>query len=631
MNILRGAVVVALLLAIAVGLPAQSRTFPVDEIKPGMVGIGRTVFEGDRLEEFKVHIIGVLRNSIGPRRDLILARLEGGPLANTGVIAGMSGSPVYIDGRLVGAVSYSLGQFSKEPIAGITPIGEMTADATLPGPRRQASRVDLQMPLTPESLRASLRQAFSWIRPFADSPSDVQVFGDRSVNAGIGTMLRPIATPLSFGGFDPGVIDPIVSAFRDQGFVPIMAGAEQVALAQSQASSAQSRPNSALQSNGSTLPAARLRPGDPIGVGLMNGDFEVGATGTVTEVDGDRVYAFGHPFYQLGPTQFPMTRAHVFTVLPSLAASQKIASTGEVVGIVQQDRATTIAGTLGPGPSMIPVTLTLNSERGTRKSFNIGIVRDQLFTPLLAYVAILNTLTSYERQNGAATYALKGAATLKKYGKVNFEDLFTGDQPSVGAAASIVAPINLLMRNAFEDVDIEGLNLEIDASEQPRSATLDRVWVDGTRVRAGGPATLKVLLRTYRGDEITKDVTIQIPPNARGSVQVMVADGLRLSQWESRELQVQPMQTHGLPQMIRALNSTRKNNRLYVRLVSRDDGAVVKGEPLAALPSSVLAVMESDRNGGSFRPLQSALVGEWEITPGLAVTGSRTLTLPLEE
>ena len=616
MNILRGTVVIALLLAVAAGLPAQTRTFPVDEIKPGMVGIGRTVFEGDRLEEFKVNIIGVLRNSIGPRRNLILAKLEGGPLANTGVIAGMSGSPVYIDGRLVGAVSYSLGQFSKEPIAGITPIDEMTADATLPGPRRQAARVDLQMPLTQDSLRASLRQAFAWIRPFADSPSDVQVFGDQSVNAGIGTMLRPIATPLSFGGFDPGVIDPVVSAFRDQGFVTIMAGAEQLALSQA-------------QSNGSRLPA--LRPGDPIGVGLMNGDFEVGATGTVTEVDGNRVYAFGHPFYQLGPTQFPMTRAHVFTVLPSLASSQKIASTGEIVGIVSQDRATTIAGTLGPGPSMIPVTLTLNAERGTRKTFNIGIVRDQLFTPLLAYVAILNTLTSYERQNGVATYAMKGAATLKKYGKVNFEDLFTGDQPSVGAAASVVAPINLLMRNAFEDVDIESLNLEIDASEQPRSATLERVWVDGTRVRAGGPATLKVLLRTYRGDEVTRDVTIQIPPNARGSVQVMVADGLRLSQFEARELQVQPMQATGLPQMIRVLNSARKNNRLYVRLVTRDDGAVVKGEPLAALPSSVLAVMESDRNGGSFRPLQSALVGEWEITPGLAVTGSRTLTLPLEE
>jgi len=207
----------ALLVFVAAGLPAQSKNFPVDELRPGMVGVGRTVFEGDTLEDFKVHIIGVLRNSIGPRRDLILARLEGGPLAKTGVIAGMSGSPVYIDGRLVGAVSYSLGQFATEPIAGITPIAEMIEAATLPAPRRQAARVDLPIPFTQDTLRAFLKQAFSWTRPFADSPSDVQVFGDSTLNPGIGSLLRPIATPLAMGGFDPYVIDPVAGAFRDQG------------------------------------------------------------------------------------------------------------------------------------------------------------------------------------------------------------------------------------------------------------------------------------------------------------------------------------------------------------------------------------------------------------------------------
>ena len=219
----------ALCLFLTAGLPAKSQTFPVDELRAGMVGIGKTVFEGDRIDEFTVHILGVLRNVIGPRRNLILARLEGGPLANTGVIAGMSGSPVYIDGRLVGAVSYSLGQFSKEPIAGITPIDEMTEAATFAGPRRQATRVELQVPLTPESLSASLRQAFSWMRPFADSPADVQVFGDATLNAGIGTLLRPIATPLTLGGFDASVIDPVAAAFRDQGFVPVMAGSSLLA------------------------------------------------------------------------------------------------------------------------------------------------------------------------------------------------------------------------------------------------------------------------------------------------------------------------------------------------------------------------------------------------------------------
>src|SRR3954449_5806622 len=210
----------ALLLFVSAGVPAQSRTFPVDELRPGMIGVGRTVFTGDKLEDFKVEILGVLRNSIGPRRDLILAKLEGGPLAKTGVIAGMSGSPVYIDGRLVGAVSYSLGQFATEPIAGITPIAEMVDATSLPARPRQTA-LDLPVPFTSDTLRASLKQAFSWVRPFADSPADVQVFGNSSVNPGIGAMLRPIATPLALGGFDTSVMDPVIGAFRDQGFAPV--------------------------------------------------------------------------------------------------------------------------------------------------------------------------------------------------------------------------------------------------------------------------------------------------------------------------------------------------------------------------------------------------------------------------
>ena len=604
--------IAVLVVCLVGGLPAQTRIFPVDDLRPGMVAIGRTVFEGERLDEFKAHILGVLRNVIGPRRNLILARLEGGPLANTGVIAGMSGSPVYIDGRLVGAVSYSLGQFAKEPIAGITPFNEMLEAATLPTPRRQAARVELTMPLSQDSLRAALSQAFAWAKPFADSPSDVQLLGGATINAGIGTLLRPIATPITLGGFDTSVADPVIGAFRDRGFLPVMAGG-------------------AAQQDASAAPPRPLRPGDPIGVALMSGDLELGATGTVTEVDGDRVYAFGHPFYGLGPTAFPLTRAHVHVVLPSLISSMKIASTGDVIGTVLQDRATTIAGTLGPGPSMIPVTLNLQAARGTRKTFKMAMVRDQLFTPLLAYLSILNTLTSYERENGVASYAVRGTAQVKNHTPLAFEDLFSGDQPSVGAAASVVTPINVLLRNSFEDVEIDALTLDIDASEQSRSATIERVWLDGTRARPGSTVNIKVLLRSYRGEEILKSLPLQVPASARGSLSVMVADGIRLSQWEARELQVQPLQTRGVPQMLQVLNSARKNNRLYVRLITRDGGAIVKGESLAALPPSVLAVMEADRSGGSFRSLQSAVLGEWEIPTDLAVSGSRTLTLPLED
>ena len=276
-----------------------------------------------------------------------------------------------------------------------------------------------------------------------------------------------------------------------------------------------------------------LRPGDAIGVSLLSGDLQIGATGTVTEVDGNRVYAFGHPFYGLGPTQFPMTRANVITVLPSLSSSSKIAAPGAVIGTIQQDRATTIAGTLGDGPALIPLTINLKSERGTRKTFTMGMVSDQLLTPLLAYSAIHDVLTSYERQNGTASYAIRGTATVKKYGAISFEDLFTGDQPSAAASAYVVAPINFVLRNSFEDVDLEAVTLEVDASEQPRSATLERAWIDGTRPKPGSTVTLKVLLRTYRGEQVTKSVPVQIPPNARGSVSMMVSDGTRLTQWEN--------------------------------------------------------------------------------------------------
>jgi len=596
----------AVALAVA-GLPAATERFPIEDVRPGMTGVGRTVFEGDRLDEFQVHIIGVLRNVIGPQRNLVLARLEGGPLADTGVIAGMSGSPVYIDGRLLGAVSYSLGAFSKAPIAGITPIDEMTEVAAMNTPRRQLARVDVAVPLTVDGLRDSVRQAFAWLRPFADRPEDARLIGgDGGIGPGVGTLLRPIATPLTLSGFSAGTIAPLAAALQDAGLPATVArGADDPA-----------------------DPPAPLRPGDPVGVTLLDGDLEIGATGTVTHVDGDAVYAFGHAFYNLGPTQFPMTRARVHTVLPSLQSSMKIASMGQVIGTIRQDRSTAIAGTLGEGPPLIPITLRLTSERGINRTMRLRVVNDQLFTPLMTYLSIVETLTSYERQTGAASYVIRGSATLKDRGALAFENLFSGEQASAGAAGYVMTPINVLLRNAFEDVRIEALDLEIVASEEPRTATLERAWIDSARVRAGTDVPLRVLLRTYRGEEVTRTVPIRIPPNARGAVSVLVSDAARLAQVEGREASAS--RTRDLPQMLRVLNDVRKSNRLYVRLVSADGGAVVRGETLESLPSSVLAVMEGDRSGGSFRSLGASLSGDWEIPMDYVVEGSRTLTLPLD-
>ncbi len=627
---------VSLALALATlglaSLPASTTLMALDEVRPGMTGVGRTVFDGDRREEFKVHILGVLRNVVGPQRHLILARLEGGPLERTGVMQGMSGSPVYVDGRLIGAVSYSIGAFSKEPIAGITPIAEMTETAALAARRPAIARQDLELPLTREGLAAALRKAFQRMRPFAERPGDVDALGLPAADAGrIGALLRPIATPIVMGGFGDAARSLVGGAFSDAGFLPINAGAWHEASAFAKASADRrsfSGGWSASSQNDAKAPY-HLEPGDAVGVSLITGDLEFGGTGTVTHVDGDRVYAFGHPFFNLGPTQFPMTRARVYSLLPSLMSSFKITAMGETIGTFEQDRATTIAGRLGAGPAMIPIRLSLASERGIRKTFTFNVVNDQLFTPLLTFVTVFNTLGSYERQFGAATYTISGKARVKGHTDVAFENLFTGDTSLSGAATYIAGPITMLLSNDHEKIEIDGLDITVGSAEEPRSAKLERVWLDDARPRAGRTSTLKVLTRSYRGEETVRSLPIEIPPHASGSLTLLVSDGVSLTQWEQREAR-RPMPAQSVAQMIRTFNNSRKNNRLYVRLVSVGPGAIVEGESLPALPPSVLAVLEADRNGGSFVPLRNAVIGEWEIPTDVAVLGSRQLTIAVE-
>jgi hypothetical protein len=618
MNIRIAGAAVLLAAFLGISLPAATPLMPVDEIRPGMEGIGRSVFTGTELQEFKVHILGVLRNVQGPRRDLILARLEGAGLADSGVAQGMSGSPVYIDGRLIGAVSYSIGSFAKEPIAGITPIAEMM-DATAVPRRAPAAQARLDLPVTPETLTSALTAAYARLAPFSDRPADVQAIGlPAAAGAQLGAMLRPIATPLVMSGFDPATVDLIAGPFRQAGFVPLVSG------------------TSAPAGDAARAAAAPLREGDAIGVSLIGGDMEMGATGTITHIDGDRVYAFGHPFYNLGPAEFPMTRAYVYTVLPSLMTSFKISSLGETIGTMQQDRATAIAGTLGKGPRLIPMKVTLertgdgvDSADSTKRTLQFQLVNDQLFTPLLAYVAMSNSLGSYERQYGAATFSVRSRAQIKGHGDLTLDDVFTGDNSMLGAATAIAGPLTMLLSNDVEPVTLDGLDITVTTSETPRSATIERVWLDEVRLRPGRTVPVKVLTRSYRGEEKISTVPIEIPANASGTLSILVTDGRQLNTLEQRELR-RSVQPQSVAQLMRALNETRRNNRLYVRLLTGTPGAVVKGEAMTALPPSVLSVMESDSNGGSFSPIRSAIVGEWELVMDSAVSGSRLLTVDVD-
>jgi SpoIVB peptidase S55 len=596
--------VAALLCALpAPRLRGAERFMPADEVKPGMRGTGISVFEGETRAEFQVEILGILPNAVGPRRHLILARLSGQRLADTGVMQGMSGSPVYIDGRLVGAVSYSLGAFSKEPIAGITPIADMI-DATdrttgTPAPVRSVA-ASLPWPASPAQFAAALRDAFA-----------------RITSASAPIALAGVDSPVLAALPDHSQLRPIAVAYTMAGF------SGDTAAAFTRALGAPLRAADATQAS-ATAVAAALAPGDAVGVSLIRGDLTFGATGTVTHVDGGRVYAFGHPFFNLGPTDFPLTRARVQTLLPSLNVSQKLAAIGDVVGTMRQDRSTAIAGTLGAGPTLVPVKLTLQSDRAPARTFTFEIVKDQLFTPLLTFASIANTLQAYEREFGVATFLVRGTAQVRGHGAVAIDDVFAGDSPAIGAAASVSGPLSLLLRNERQPVQIDGVELAIQSFEEPRTASIERVWLGVREPKAGETVQVHVVTRSYRGDERTHTIPIRIPAGSSGTLSLIVSDGARLAFSEQRE-QRPPSPSDSVPQLIRAFNEARRNNRIYVKLTRTTSGAIVAGEREPSLPPSVLAVIEGAQPGVVVQPLSSAVVGEWDVPSDEAITGQRTL------
>jgi hypothetical protein len=600
------AVFVLAWIALALSAPASTRYMPVNEVQPGMTGVGRTVFKGTAIEEFQAQILGVVRSTIGPQRDLIIARLSGGPLAKTGVIAGMSGSPVYVDNRLIGAVSYALGSFATEPIAGITPIEEMI-EATSRGAAPAASRV---APIPIGAGISALEAAFaSTLRPARAFVPLAWPAGAEAAGAGHMAALRPIALPLTVSGLDRASAAGALASFDGAGFVLSPPGPP-------------GRPQDA------PVAPEPLRPGDPLGIGLMTGDLQFGATGTVTDVDGTRVLAFGHPLYNVGPASFAMTRAYVHAVLPSLNSSMKLASIGDIVGTMQQDRSTAVAGTLGAPPHAIAMTVSLKRDGAPDRRFAFSVADHPLLTPLLAYTALVGIISEHERDLGPATYTVRGRATIAGHAPIEFDDAYAGDQPGIAAASSVAMPISALLTNGLEPVRLESLHIALEGTERIRSAAIERVWLDTTDLEPGKTVPVKILLTPWRGEPFVRTVDVEIPRNAEGPLTLVVADGNRFGQWEQREQRV-ALKPVSVDHMIKLLNAARRGNRIYVRLVGRDAGTVVNGEAMPSLPSSVLSVMQGDRGAAANPTLQSSILGAWEIQMEQAVDGLRTLTIQL--
>jgi len=326
-----------------------------------------------------------------------------------------------------------------------------------------------------------------------------------------------------------------------------------------------------------------------------------------------------------------MRKAYVYSVFPSLYQSWKISSAADAVGTIEQDRITAVAGVIGKSPKMIPVEVKIKTSRGQERTFAFRMVEDELFSPVLAYVALASVLQNNERAFGTSTIRVNATLSLTGGRAVRVEDLFTQEQPAIQAAGLVAAPLAYLMTNDFEPVKIEKLSIDVASDETVQSATLDRAWLERTGpVRAGSTVPLKVQLRTYRGETLAETIPISIPATApSGTYSLLVADGPSLTAVEQREMR-QQFVPRDLDQLIRAINGLRRNNHVYVRMTRPDDGAIVRGEYMQSLPPSVLSVLGGSEQGTSVIPLRTAAVWDFDLSTDYAVSGSRLLTLTVE-
>jgi hypothetical protein len=611
--------------AFSLTLSAQDSKFmSVDDVRPGMKGIGKTVFQGTRIEQFDVELLGVLKN-FAPKQDMILARLSGGPLSRTGVIAGMSGSPVYIDGKLLGAVAFSF-PFATEPIAGIQPIQQMLGllDQRNGAAPRQIAQASAESPGSGGVLLSESPTAFvySQLQKLAEGtplhqlllPQSLLSAGSFGANVPSSASLTRIQTPLFVAGATTAALQQFAPLFSALGFAPIQGGGG----------------GSAQNLAGAT--PSKIEPGSSINVELIRGDLSWSANGTVTHVDADKVYAFGHPNLTAGPTSVPMSAGYVISLLPNLQNSFKLAVPMDVVGAFQQDRSTGIAGSLGAKSRMIPVNLTLNSSMNAANKYKFEVAADRFLTAPLMNFIVFNAITSNERALGEMTVYISGQIHLQNHEPVNIGNVFSSDMngPAMASIAA-VSPLQYLLLAGYDGVVIDDINLDITAMDRKTNAQLERIAVNKAEVAPGETVMLTAYLRATSGDTVIEQYPVQIPAGLpAGPVQLVVGDGTTVTNLDIRR---GPSGVPaGIKQVINELNKLRKNDRLYIKVVSFEPGVVIGGEEFPSLPPSMAAVINTDRSSSrNVSGLTNSTVREYELPQSkYVIQGQRTLNLTVK-
>ena len=578
--------------------------FPLSQVQAGMKCVVYTIFTGDEIEKVDLVVLGVLHNALGPKQDIILVQLLGEKVEHTGVVAGMSGSPVYYEGKLVGALSLKLGAFTKEAIGGVTPIENMLDVEKAP---EHAANVTASAASAPaiSAQQTNTGNLFSAERiPLPENFA-------RQTSAGGGQFLVPIETPLISTGLYPETIAQFSKQLSGWGMT-MMAGGTAAASAED----------------------AQLKPGDMVGVELIRGDLSITPGCTVTTVDHGKILACGHPIFSFGNVSMPLARAHVLTTLASAMASTKIITTGGTIGTLTQDRVTAIGGRLGDGPPMIPVDVTL-LVGDAQKQFHFEVIESPQLTPLLVALATYNGIVGNAAYGEGSTLQLDGEIAIKGHTTVELKDLFAPtDVPVPGGffvATDVQAIFSQIYSNPYEIPHVAGIHLRVTALPERRAATIDDVWVEANEVRPGETVNVKVQLRPYRGAAFVQEFPITIPMQAaRGPLQLVISDAETVNRTVQSLASSSQGQLPGLEELIKLMNREHQNDRLYATLLQPTPTLMVEDKIMPNAPASAINVLDQRQTPGGARLLYQSTAGEWSVEMHQVISGERALTITVK-
>src|SRR5580704_2391747 len=594
-------VVLALLvsfLSLSINLAAQSSqpTIPVDQIHTGMRGYALTVFEGVKPERMDVEVLGVLHNANGPKGDMILVRLHGTKVEYTGVVAGMSGSPVYLDGKLAGALAFRIGEFSKEPIAGVTPIADMLEINALDKSPAEETAATKPIVTTAAGKTAAPGDGSSL-------PTSTQDFAN---------YLQPIEAPLVFNGFSEDTVRRFAPQFASAGVIPVM-GAGSV--------SEDKQPEP-------------LEAGSAVSAILVRGDMDIAATCTVTYIDPQRLLACGHPLLQFGSVDLPMNKAQVLATLPSPLNAFKIVNTTEQAGVFVQDRHTGILGVFNKQSEMIPVTLTIRGGATQKKEFHFEVLNNPRLSPVAIMATVFNALHGVNEYGEEITYRLNGSINVKGFPEVGLKNMFVptenGQPAAMAAALSLGERFGKIYDNPYNAPAVNSVKLDFDLVRERRWARLESARTDVTEARPGDQIIVETVLAPYRGERVVRQIPVKIPTSAsKGTLRILVSDGETLD----RVGRANPAfgRKLDLASTIALLNKEHANNRLYVSLLEADPEARVADKVMPTLPISVMNIMEGMRGNQEMIVSGESNVDETATPPlDYVVSGAQLLTVTVK-